>query len=159
MPRKNAKTATAEQSVSTEPMATATLEAPASSASPATHESAIIAERGQAADAGKLSDLPDPRGQKIAALGADRNGPKIELLRSHRYNQMQVRSDEPLSEKHQGMLTQAGWTDRMEKEGIWTKQLPKEQEKWRDVADAEKLFKQIANEMRADKGLGPVLSI
>ena len=39
-------------------------------------------------------------------------------------------------------------------EGIWTKQIPQEGEKWRSAADAERLFKQIANEIRADKGTG-----
>jgi len=47
---------------------------------------------------------------------------------------------------------------RTEEEGIWTKQIPKDSG-WQPAADAERLFKQIANEMRADKGLGAVLSL
>jgi hypothetical protein len=37
-------------------------------------------------------------------------------------------------------------------------EVPKEGEQWRNVADAEHVFKQIANEIRSDKGLGPALS-
>jgi hypothetical protein len=110
--------------------------------------------------------LPDPFELKQAKLGAAPDSPKIALLRSYRFNQMQIRADEPLPEKHQAMLREDGWTDRTEAEGIWTKQLPKgldgegqPREKWRDTADAERLFKQIANEIRSEQGLGPVLSI
>ena len=153
MPRKNAKT-NAEQSVAAEPLPVSTLESPASPEAPSIGERS---QNGQAAEAGRFSAIPDPRGSMTAALSADKGGPKIELLRSHRFNQMQLRSDEPLSDQHKDQLAQAGWTDRTEKEGIFTKQLPKEGEKWRETADAEKLFKQIANKMRADKGLGDVL--
>ena len=90
----------------------------------------------------------------------------MHLLRSGKYNQMQIRSEEPLPEKQQAMLRDAGWKDRTEQEGIWTKQLPRgedehgnKREKWKDAADAERVFKQIANDMRADKGLGTVLSL
>jgi hypothetical protein len=56
------------------------------------------------------------------------------------------------------MLKEAGWRDRTEAEGIWTKQIPKDSG-WQPAADAERLFKQITNEIRADKGLGAVLSL
>jgi hypothetical protein len=94
-----------------------------------------------------------------ASLGEGKDAPKLELLRSHRFNQMQLRAEEPLSEKHQELLKDAGWRDRTEAEGIYTKQLPKEGEKWRQAADAERLFKQIANEVRADKGLSAVMAM
>ena len=50
--------------------------------------------------------LPDPFEQKRAKLGADHDSPRITLLRSHRFNQMQIRSDQPLSEEHQAMLAE-----------------------------------------------------
>jgi len=56
------------------------------------------------------------------------------------------------------MLKEAGWRDRTEEEGIWTKQIPRDSG-WQPAADAERLFKQIANEIRAAKGLGAVLSL
>ncbi|HEX4138973.1 MAG TPA: hypothetical protein VHY09_01395 [Candidatus Methylacidiphilales bacterium] len=154
MPRKTATTTTAEQPVSTEPMAVMAHEAPASLVSPGAPESLAGGERSHAAEVTKVSEISDPRALLTASLG---DGKKIELLRSHRFNQIQLRSDEPLSDKHQDMLKDAGWTDRTEKEGIYTRQLPREAEKWREAADTEKLFKQIANEMRANKKLGAVL--
>lgn len=157
MSRKKA-TAT-EAAVSTDPLTVASPQAPASPASPAAPEAQSTGERSFVAEAGRFADIPDPRSKKIASLGEGKNAPKIELLRSHRYNQMQIRSDEPLSDKHQSMLNQDGWADRTEKEGIYTKQLPKEAEKWRETADAERLFTQIANEMRADRGLNNVLGM
>ena len=69
---------------------------------------------------------------------------------------MQIRFERDPDDKYKEMLTRAGWRDRTEEEGIWTKQLPKEGEKWQAAADAERLFKRIANEIRADQGLGPV---
>ncbi len=47
------------------------------------------------------------------------------------------------------------WRDRTDKEGVWTKQAPPGS--WQPVADAERLFKEIGNSIRQDKGLEPVL--
>ena len=57
----------------------------------------------------------------------------------------------------------AGWTERPE-EGIFTKQLPPrpkaegEEAKpaWPTVLEAERQFHELANAIRADKGLSPV---
>jgi len=75
---------------------------------------------------------------------------------------MQIRSDEELPEAYREQLKAAGWTERPE-EGIWTKQLPPraktegEEQKpaWPTVVEAERLFQDIANALRADKGLSP----
>jgi hypothetical protein len=72
---------------------------------------------------------------------------------------MQIRTDQELADHHKEMLGKAGWRDRTKEEGIWTKQIPKEGEKRKAAADAEHIFKQIANEIRAEKGLGAVLSM
>jgi hypothetical protein len=85
------------------------------------------------------------------------------LLRSDQYNQMQIRSDEELSEAHRQRLTEAGWTERPN-EGIWTKQLPSrkrvegEEPKlaWPIVVEAERFFQDLGNAMRADKRLAPI---
>lgn len=97
---------------------------------------------------------PDPRPAMSASLG---DGKRIQLLRSHHYKQMQIRSDVSLDEKYQHMLAEAGWRDRTEEEGIWTKQVPDGM--WQPVADAERLFKELANGMRADRGLEAVLEM
>jgi hypothetical protein len=68
-----------------------------------------------------------------------------------------IHRQEP-EDKYKLMLKEAGWRDRTEEEGIWTKQIPRDSG-WQPAADAERLFKQIANEIRAAKGLGAVLSL
>jgi hypothetical protein len=68
---------------------------------------------------------------------------------------LQIRFDgrQP-DEKYLARLHQAGWADRTESEGIWTKQIPSGL--WKPVADAERLFKEIANAIRRDRGLPAV---
>ncbi len=72
---------------------------------------------------------------------------------------MQIQFDWEPDDKYKEMLAKAGWTDRTQDEGIWTKQFPREGERLQTTADAERLFKQIANEIRADKGLAAVMSM
>ena len=119
MPRRKATAELTEQTTAA-PTATLASEAPTlAAAAPATGENSVAAERERPAYG------PDPRELMRATLGPSNDSPKMQLLRSHQYNQMQIHSDEPLSEKHQAMLTDAGWKDRTEQEGVWTKQLPK----------------------------------
>ena len=89
------------------------------------------------------------------SLGDGNGSPRMQLLRSHRYRQMQIHFDRQPDDKYLMMLKDAGWADRTESEGIWTKQVA--QGEWKPVADAERLFKDIANSIRRDKGLEPVL--
>ncbi len=100
--------------------------------------------------------IPDPRSIMSASLDAGKGSPRMRLLRSHKFKQMQIAFDQPPDEKYLAMLKEAGWTDRTKSEGIWTKQVASGQ--WQPVADAERLFKAIANSIRQDKGLEPVLS-
>ena len=79
----------------------------------------------------------------------------MRLLRSHKYKQMQMEFEQKPDDKYLAMLKEAGWVDRVESEGIWTKQVGQGQ--WQPVADAERLFKEIANGIRRDKGLEPVM--
>ena len=76
---------------------------------------------------------PDPRGVMSASLDDDG---RMQLLRSHRFKQVQIRFDRQPDEKYLAMLAEAGWRDRTEEEGIWTKQIPKE-ESWKTVIDAD----------------------
>ena len=64
-----------------------------------------------------------------------------------------MRFDQQPDEKYLAMLAEAGWRDRTQEEGIWTKQVPKGE--WKPVADAERIFREIANKIRQDKGLEP----
>jgi hypothetical protein len=82
---------------------------------------------------------------------------------------MQVQADAELPDWAKERLKADGWRDRVEAEGIYTKQLPPrprpaaegqqaEQARpaWPAVIEAERLFEQLANDLRADKKMPPV---
>jgi hypothetical protein len=99
----------------------------------------------------------DPHSKISVSLSDVRGGPSMHLLRSHRFNQLQVRFDgQQPDEQHLALLKQAGWRDRTQEEGVWTKQIDRDA-KWQSVAQIEQEFKAVANAIRKDKGLGPVL--
>jgi hypothetical protein len=72
---------------------------------------------------------------------------------------MQVRFDhgQP-DERFLKMLTDMGWKDRTQSEGIFTKQIDPNA-RWQSVDKMEEEFKAVANAIREAKGLGPVLEI
>ena len=152
MPRRKATAPATQESFPAEPPATAITEAPAAP------DASANGDKNQATPEPKRSDLPDPRELKTVALGPSNANPKMQLLRSFRWRQMQIRFDQEPDDKYKLMLTDAGWTDRTKAEGIWTKQIPKDSG-WQPAAEAERLFKQIANQIRADKGLSAVMSL
>ena len=139
---------------------------PAAEAAPpsaATATPAPTAEGGQEPDEPKAARLPDVRELKSVNLGPDRDSPRLRLLRSFRFNQLQIRADEELPATAREQLKEAGWTERPD-EGIWTKQLPRrpkngegEEPKpaWPTVVEAERLFQDLATAIRTDKGLSP----
>ena len=69
-------------------------------APPATTTPALVAEGSQGIDEARATRFPDPREHKSISLGPDRDSPRIRLLRSQRFNQMQIRSDEQLPTHH-----------------------------------------------------------
>ena len=97
---------------------------------------------------------PDPRGVMSISLGDAKGSDRMQLRRSHQYKQMQIKFETQPDEKYLAMLAEAGWKDRTQDEGIWTKQVAPGQ--WQPVADAERLFKEIGNAIRKDRGLDPV---
>ncbi len=132
--------------------------APASVAatlSPPAQEGQELREEAKEPVARKPIVTPDPRGVMSISLGDEKGSPRMRLLRSHQYKQMQVLFEQQPDEKYLAMLAEAGWKDRTESEGVWTKQVAPGQ--WQPVADAERLFKEIGNAIRKDKGLEPVL--
>jgi hypothetical protein len=107
---------------------------------------------------------PDVMEQKTVAVSPD--GDKLRLLRSRRFNQMQIKGDGELPDWAKERLKADGWRDRVEDEGIYTKQLPPrprpaaegqqaEQAKpaWPTVIEAERFFEQLANDIRAERGM------
>jgi hypothetical protein len=100
---------------------------------------------------------------KSVNLGPERDSPRLRLLRSYRFNQIQIRADEVLPATAREQLKEAGWTERPD-EGIWTKQLPRRPKNgesedpkpaWPTVVEAEQLFQDLATAIRTDKGLVP----
>jgi hypothetical protein len=143
--------ATAPQSTNDEPAPTSVAVA---SSAPAL-EGQELREEAKEPVARKPIVTPDPRGVMSISLGDDKGSPRMRLLRSHQYKQMQLLFEQKPDEKYLAMLAEAGWKDRTESEGVWTKQVASGE--WQPVADAERLFKEIGNAIRKDKGLEPVL--
>jgi len=99
--------------------------------------------------------VADPVGMQMIALSDENDGPKMRLMRSNKYQQIQIQFDEKPSEEVRARLHAEGWKWR-NVEKIWTKQLDPEG-RWRTHADAEKLFVEIGNVIRAEKGLSQVI--
>lgn len=105
----------------------------------------------QAPEQERTANLPDPYNLETADVG----GSRMHLARSHRFQQMQIRFEEKPSEEVTALLKDEGWRWRGQETG-WTKQLDREA-RWRSQADAERLFREIASNIRAEKGLEPLM--
>jgi hypothetical protein len=126
------------------------------------HAAAIDAAReprqaGREGTSGEPAYAADPNEKITVSLSDSRGGPLMHLLRSHRYKQMQIKfaGTQP-DEKQLDMLQNAGWSDRTEKEGVWTKQIDPDSPR-RSVFRMEQEFRDIANVKREANGLPPVL--
>ena len=110
---------------------------------------------------------PDVTEQKTVLVSPD--GEKLRLLRSRRFNQMQIKADGAIPDWAKERLQAAGWRDRVEGEGIYTMQLPprpkpaaegQEAEPatpaWPVVIEAERFFEQLANDIRAERKMPPI---
>ena len=108
-------------------------------------------------EAGKPAYAADPHEKISVSLSDVPGGPEMHLLRSHKFKQMQIKfnNGQP-DERYLEMLKDAGWRDRTQEEGIWTKQIDLNA-RWQSVAKMEQEFKDVANAIREAKGLGPVL--
>lgn len=101
--------------------------------------------------------VADPQARISVSLSDHRGGPAIHLLRSQKFNQVQIRFDrEQPGEQAIAMLKDAGWRDRTESEGVWTKQIDRNA-RWQSVQQMEREFKSVANAIRQGKGLKPAL--
>src|SRR5262249_61480112 len=96
-----------------------TIEPPAQEAAPPA-AAAPAAERAPAEQ--ERPPFPDVSEQKTLKVSPD--GDKLRLLRSNRSNQVQLSPDGKLPDWAKKRLHDAGWRDRVEDEGIYTKQLP-----------------------------------
>ena len=108
---------------------------------------------------------PDVMEQKTVRVSPD--GDKLRLLQSRRYNQLQISHDGAIPDWARERLKADGWRDRVEDEGIYTKQLPPraqpgEEDPERSAArrragfEADRFLEQLANDIRAERGMAPV---
>ena len=99
----------------------------------------------------------DPHPKINVGLSDYQGGPSMQLLRSRKFNQIQIRFEgEQPDEQFTAMLKDAGWKDRTESEGVWTKQIDRDA-RWQSVQKMEEEFKAVANAVRKSKGLEPAL--
>lgn len=112
-----------------------------------------VADAGEGPAAGRPARVsnPDPHDIDQITLGDTKDSPRMRLLRSSKFDQMQIRFDVKPDKKYRDRLADAGWRWRNE-EGVWTIQLDKDA-RWRTQADAEALFREIGSAARADLGL------
>lgn len=104
-----------------------------------------------ATDKARKTWQPDPFPLMTVPLGKGRDAPRMTLFRNNRYQQMAIRFDQKPAEHHRTALHDAGWRWR-EAEGVWTKQLDRDRRAASQL-DAERLFAQLADAIRAELGL------
>ena len=105
----------------------------------------------EAEDAPRRQWEPDPHPLRTMALGLEKDSPKMTLFRSNKLNQLAIRFDEKPEEEHRLRLREAKWKWR-EDEGVWTKQMDRERRATSQM-EAERLFTEIGEAMRAERGL------
>jgi len=99
--------------------------------------------------------LPDPFELEMIRLGPDNSSPSMRLYRSNRSQLMAIHFDEKPAEQYTQQLREAGWRWRQD-DKVWAQKLDRDR-RWSTQADAEKLFRDIGNAIRADLGLEPTL--
>ena len=125
--------------------------------SPAAREVPTESPAAKEASADEPLRIADPRPFISVSLSGYNGGPSMHLLRSQKFNQMQIRFDgEQPDEQYRSMLKQAGWRDRTEAEGVWTKQIDKNV-RWQSVDKMKREFKEVAAAIRRDKGMAPLM--
>lgn len=121
------------------------------------------AAAGPATAEGERRPFPDVTEQKTIRVSPD--GDMLRLRRSRRYNQMQLSPDGALPDWAKERLKADGWRDRVEDEGIYTKQLPPRPKPddatppppaWPVVIEAERFFEQLVNDLRTERKMPPV---
>lgn len=96
---------------------------------------------------------PDPFDFYSVALTDAKDGPRVRLYRSRRFNQVAVKFDEKPEQPVRERMHNEGYRWR-EAEGVWTKQLG--EYRVSGQLAAERLVTELANVIRAERGLTPV---
>jgi hypothetical protein len=133
-------------------------EAPPTAAQPIPDAEAATAES-------KRTPFPDVMEQKTVRVSSD--GDQLRLLQSKRFNQMQIKSDGAIPDWAKERLKADDWRDRVEDEGIYTKQFPQRVQpgeedqqlsssRRRAGFEADRFFEQLANDIRAERKMPPI---
>jgi hypothetical protein len=107
--------------------------------------------------ASELVKQPDPFAIEEISLSDERDGPKMRLYRNQRFQQVAIQLDEKPDARYTALLRDAGFRWRGD-DKVWTKQIDRDA-RWRTQAEAEKLFREIGNGIRGDRGLDPVAAV
>jgi hypothetical protein len=105
--------------------------------------------------------LPDPHGIDLIALSAERDGPRMHLLRSRRHRDVWIAFDVNPGKEITDQIKAEGFRWERQAElpsgnaGAWVKPLEPGRE-IRIMLDAERLFLKLGNDIRQSKGLEPV---
>jgi hypothetical protein len=122
---------------------------------PANVEQVLEEARAQTnGDGQSRARVPDPFWFDSVALSDEKDGPRMYLGRSRARREMQMAFDEKPDDATLQALREAGfrWNGSHK---VWTLHLERDVE-WRGHADAERLFKNIANTIREKNGLEPL---
>jgi hypothetical protein len=103
------------------------------------------------------SNLPDPHCIEQVSLTTERDGAMMRLFRNHKFRSMAIKFDEKPPAVITQQLRDNGWSWHGQ-DKVWVKPLERGNE-WRTVADAEKNFRAIANNLRGARGLEPVAQL
>ena len=133
-------------------------------APPVAAAASAAAAEGPPAEPGRRP-YPDVSEKKSVAVSPD--GDKLRLRRSDRYNQIQISPDGEIPDWARERLKDDGWRDRLEDEGVYTKQLPPRPRpgeenselssaRRRTTFEAERFFEQLVNDIRAERQMPQV---
>ena len=129
---------------------------------------AVAAAAGPSSEEPKRPPFPTWASRRRSSSAPGRTARRLRLRRGHRYNQVQISPDGELPDWAQERLKDAGWRDRVEDEGIYTKQLPPRAPAGRGEPGADggpppggsltpsRFFEALVNDIRQERGMKPV---
>jgi hypothetical protein len=103
--------------------------------------------------------LPDPYNLVTISLSDEKTGPKVRLLRSRQHGDLWLQFDQNPGQEITSAIKDEGWhwearAGYQDHKGAWVKPLEPGNE-WSNEMDAKALLKDVANRIRAERGLEP----
>jgi hypothetical protein len=97
---------------------------------------------------------PQTKWEAFISLEDRNDGPTMHLGRNEGFQQMQIKFDQKPPAEARQKLHDAGWQWH-DKDKVWLLPLDREK-KWATHSAAQRLFREIGNDIRAKNGLDPV---